>query len=171
MRFQISFASYIVLGLISTTYALPSSVIRSPHARSDLRSVEGQGQPSDMSVSAEAGTLDTLVGINSRDNDPVPTTTISVTFPVSGSRKSFKVQSAAKKAVQTLLNKAKSKLDITGDIRVVFTNLFTSPKTIPTEIPFTFSVKACEGRCKGLVKGPGEGVINDAKNKVIFQAD
>ncbi|KAJ4465814.1 hypothetical protein C8J55DRAFT_246621 [Lentinula edodes] len=169
MRFQISFTSYIVLGLISTTYALPSSVIRSPHARSDLRSVEGQ--PSDMSVSAEAGTLDTLVGINSRDNDPVPTTTISVTFPVSGSRKSFKVQSAAKKAVQTLLNKAKSKLDITGDIQVVFTNLFTSPKIIPTEILFTFSVKACEGRCKGLVKGPGEGVINDAKNKVIFQAD
>ncbi|KAJ3988078.1 hypothetical protein F5890DRAFT_1494112 [Lentinula detonsa] len=168
-----SFASCFVFGLAYAAYASPLYGLDKPQSRSTSDAVVPP-QGSDLVHSFDGTIVSTRASIldaRPRDNNPEPKTTISVTFPTTGSRKSFQVQNAIKSAVKSLLNAAKSKLGIAGEIQVVFTNWFSSPKMIPTEAEFTFSAKACQGRCTGTAKGPGKGVIHDAKNDVIFQAD
>ncbi|KAJ4482397.1 hypothetical protein J3R30DRAFT_3459082 [Lentinula aciculospora] len=168
MRFN--FSSFLVLGIVSAVYALPSSELDRRHSSSTETVFLGHAVHSPRSPSIHVD-FDARKNPSPRAIDPDSTTTISVTFPVTGPRKSTKVQNAAKVAVKSLLNAAKSKLGISGNIQVTFTNRFTSPKTMPTEVPFVFSVEACQGRCKGTAKGLGKGIISDAKNRVIFQAD
>ncbi|KAJ3799803.1 hypothetical protein GGU11DRAFT_775598, partial [Lentinula aff. detonsa] len=167
------FASCFVFGLAYAAYASPLYGLDKPQSRSTSEAVVPP-QGSDLVHSFDGTIVSTrapgILDARPRGNNPEPKTTISVTFPTTGSRKSFQVQNAIKSAVKSLLNAAKSKLGIPGDIQVVFTNWFSSPKMIPTEAEFTFSAKACQGRCTGTAKGPGKGVIHDAKNDVIFQA-
>ncbi|KAJ3996711.1 hypothetical protein F5050DRAFT_1757784 [Lentinula boryana] len=171
MRF--GFAACFVFGLAYAAYASPLYGLNKPQSRATSEAVVSP-QGSDLVHRFDGTIVSTrapILDARPRGNDPESKTTISVTFPTSGSRKSVQVQNAIKSAVKSLLNAAKSELGIPGDIQVVFTNWFSSPKMIPTEAEFTFSVKECQGKCTGTAKGPGKGVIHDAKNDVIFQAD